>query len=137
MSAKNRIKVVVAKAALDGHWVGIRMVINALRDAGMEVIYAGMVTADAVVATALQEDADVIGLNIGASYEQVQMLMRILKDKCMEHILVIVGGTIPLVDVPKLKKMGVSGVFPPGSLLSDIVKFVQDNVNVWPSSQDS
>ena len=134
MSAKNKIKVVVAKAALDGHWIGIRMVINALRDAGMEVIYAGMVAADAVVATALQEDADVIGLNIGASYEQVQELMRILKDKSVEHILVIVGGTIPLMDVPKLERMGVGGVFPPGSLLSDIVKFVQDNVNVWPTS---
>jgi len=134
MSVNNKIKVVIAKAALDGHWIGIRMVINALRDAGMEVIYAGMVAADAVVATALQEDADVIGLNIGASYEQAQALMRILKEKSMEHILVIVGGTIPSVDMPTLKKMGVSGVFPSGSLLSDIVTFVQDNVNVWPTS---
>jgi methylmalonyl-CoA mutase C-terminal domain/subunit len=134
MAGKKILKVVIAKAAIDGHWRGVQVVANALRDAGMEVVYAGMATADAAFQIALQEDADVIGLNIGASYEQVQELMRILKENHMDNILVIVGGTIPLVDIPRLKQIGVSGVFPPGSRLADIVKYVQENVHVRPSS---
>jgi len=128
------IKVVIAKAAIDGHWIGVRVVANALKDAGIEVVYAGMVTADAAFQIALQEDADIIGLNIGASYEQVQELIRILRENHMDNILVIVGGTIPSVDIPRLKQLGVSGVFPPGSQLADIVKYVQENVHVRPTS---
>jgi methylmalonyl-CoA mutase C-terminal domain/subunit len=123
------IKVVMAKAALDGHWRGPQVVAGALRDAGMEVVFAGMVTADAVFQIAVQEDADVIGLNIGASYDQVQELMRILREEHMDNILVVVGGTIPLADIPKLKQMGVGEAFPPGSRLSAIVGFVKQNVH--------
>jgi methylmalonyl-CoA mutase C-terminal domain/subunit len=125
---KKPIKVIIAKAALDGHWRGPQVVAGALRDAGMEVVYAGMVTADAVFQIALQEDADVIGFNIGASCEQVEALMRTLKEKHIDDILVVVGGTIPLVDIPRLKQMGVGEVFPPGSRLSSIVEFVKQNV---------
>ena len=127
-SVKRTIKVVIGKTGLDGHWRGVQAVAAALKNAGMEVVYGGMLTADAVIRIAIQEDADVIGLNVGASYEQVRELTRILHEEHMEDVLLIVGGTIPLVDAPKLKKMGVNGVFPPGSKLGDIVKFVQENV---------
>jgi methylmalonyl-CoA mutase C-terminal domain/subunit len=121
------IKVIMAKTALDGHWRGVQVVASAMRDAGMEVVYAGMVTAESVFRVAVQEDADVIGLNVGASYEQVRELMRMLKENHIDQMLVIVGGTVPHTDIPELKQMGVGEVFPPGSKLSDIVKFVQEN----------
>lgn len=127
-NVKRIIKVVIGKTGLDGHWRGVQVVAAALKNAGMEVVYAGMLTADAVIRIAIQEDADVIGLNVGASYEQVRELTRILHEEHMEDVLLIVGGTIPLVDAPELKKMGVNEVFPPGSKLDDIVKFVQENV---------
>ena len=128
MAGKERIiKVVLCKASLDGRWRGVQAVAAALRDAGMEVVYVGMVAAEEAVAVAIEEDADVIGLNIGASYEQVQELMQILKERKMEDILVVVGGVIPLVDIDRIKKMGVGDVFPPGSKLSDIVEFIKIN----------
>jgi len=122
------IKVIIGKTGIDGHWRGVQAVAAALRDAGMEVIYVGSLTAEAVVKSAIQEDADVIGLNVGASYEQIEELIRLLKENNMSDILVMVGGVIPRVDVPRLKEMGVHGVFPPGSRLDDIVKFVEQNV---------
>ena len=128
----NKIKVVMAKAGLDGHWIGMQLVTTALRNAGMEVIYAGMVSAEEAIQIAIQEDADVIGLNVGASYEQVRKLMRILKERHLDNMLVILGGTIPVVDIPILKQMGVAEVFPPGSRLSNIVKYIQENVHIWP-----
>ena len=122
----------MAKAGLDGHWIGMQLVTTALRNAGMEVIYAGMVSAEEAIQIAIQEDADVIGLNVGASYEQVRKLMRILKERHLDNMLVILGGTIPVVDIPILKQMGVAEVFPPGSRLSNIVKYIQENVHIWP-----
>ena len=122
------IKVILCKASLDGHWIGVQAVAMAFRDAGIEVLYMGMITAEEIVKVAIQEDADVIGLNIGASYEQVQELMKILKNRGMEDVLVVVGGVIPKVDIPKIKEMGVGGVFPPGSKLSEIVKFIKQKV---------
>lgn len=121
------LKVIIGKTGLDGHWRGVQAVATALRDAGMEVVYVGTMPAEALVQSALQEDADVIGLNVGASYEQVEILMAIMKDKQIKDVLVIVGGVIPLADIPKLMKMGVKAVYPPGSKLSDIVDFVQKN----------
>ena len=88
----------------------------------------GMATAPAVVNSAIQEDADVIGLSVGAGYEQVEMLTELVKEKNMNNVLVIIGGTIPRMDIPALKKMGVNEVFPPGSKLDDIVRFVNENV---------
>ena len=134
MAYRDKIKVVVAKAGLDGHWIGLQLVTTALRDAGMEVVYAGMVSADAVVQIAIQEDAGVVGLNVGASYGQVEELIRILKEKHMDNILVIVGGTIPSVDIPELKQMGVGEVFPSGSRVMDIVRYVRENAHAWPTS---
>lgn len=125
-----KIKAVIGKTGLDGHWRGVQAVATALRDAGMEVVYLGASTAEGIVKVALQEDADVVGLNIGASYEQVEELIRLLRLNEMEDLLVIVGGVVPLVDVPILKKMGVHGVFPPGSKLDEIVHFIRDNSRV-------
>jgi len=122
------IKVIIGKTGIDGHWRGVQAVAAALRDAGMEVIYVGSLTAEAVVKSAIQEDADVIGLNVGASYEQIEALIKLLRENNMPDVLVMAGGVIPRVDVPRLKEMGVHGVFPPGSRLDDIVKFVEENV---------
>jgi methylmalonyl-CoA mutase, C-terminal domain len=122
------IRIVIGKTSLDGHWRGVQAVATAFRDAGMEVIYLGISTANTIVQAAIQEDADVIGLNVGASYEQVQELMRLLKEDAMDKTLVILGGVIPLSDIPKLKAMGVNEVFPPGSKLINIVNYIKDNV---------
>ncbi len=122
------VRVVIGKTSLDGHWRGVQAVATALKRAGMEVAYMGSLAADAIVQTTLQEDADVIGLNVGASYEQVEELIRIMSEKKMDDVLLILGGVIPMIDVPRLKAMGVDGVFPPGSKLDSIVEFVKKNV---------
>ena len=120
-NTKKIIKVVNGKASLDGHWRGVQSVATTLRNAGMEVVYVGMLPAEAIVNVALQEDADVIGLNIAASYTQVEQLIKNLAENQMGNTMVIVGGVIPAADIPTLEKMGVHGVFPPGSKLKDIV----------------
>ena len=127
---KRTIKIIIGKTAMDGHWRGVQAIAAALRDAGMEVVYVGSLTADSIVQTAIQEDADVIGLNVGAGYKQIEELMRILKERDMEDVQVILGGTIPLVDIPRLKQMGVSEVFPPGSRISNIIKYIHENARV-------
>jgi len=123
----NKIKAIIGKTGLDGHWRGVQAVAVALRDAGMEVVYVGACTAKEIVNFAIQEDADVVGLNIGASYEMVKELIRLLRQNDMEDVLVITGGVIPIKDIEKLKAMGVHGVFPPGSKLKDIVQFIRDH----------
>jgi methylmalonyl-CoA mutase, C-terminal domain len=128
-STKRIIKVILGKSSLDGHWRGLQAVATALRNSGMEVVYAGTMASDALIRVAIQESADVIGLNVGASYEQVEELIKKMKKNEIDNLLLIVGGVIPLADVPKLKKMGVDGVFPPGSKLKEIVKFVSENVS--------
>jgi len=128
VTTKNRrIKAVIGKTSLDGHWRGVQAVATALRDAGMEVVYVGASTGEEMVKIAIQEDADVVGLNIGASYEQVEELIRLLRQNDMEDVLVITGGVIPMTDIEKLMAMGVHGVFPPGSKLQDIVQFIRDH----------
>jgi methylmalonyl-CoA mutase C-terminal domain/subunit len=122
--------VVIAKPGLDGHDRGAKVLARALRDAGMEVVYTGLrQTPEQVVAAALQEDADVIGLSIlsGAHNHIVPRLMALLKEKGLDDVLVLVGGIIPDVDVPKLKEMGVKGVFLPGSSMQEIVDFINTN----------
>jgi methylmalonyl-CoA mutase, C-terminal domain len=128
MIMEKRIRVIIGKTSLDGHWRGVQAVATALRDAGMEVIYVGMSTAETTIRVALQEDADVIGLNVGASYSQIEKMMSLLKENNMDNVLVILGGVIPLADIPKLKAMGVDEVFPPGSKLRNIVKYVRENI---------
>ena len=112
-----KIRVVIAKPGLDGHDRGAKVIARALRDAGMEVIYTGLrQTPEQIVAAALQEDADVIGLSIlsGAHNHIAPRLMQLLKEKGLDDVLVLIGGIIPDVDIPKLKEIGVKGIFLPG-----------------------
>jgi len=128
--------VVIAKPGLDGHDRGAKVIARALRDAGMEVIYTGLrQTPEQIVAAALQEDADVIGLSIlsGAHMHICPRLMDLLRAQGLDHILVLVGGIIPDVDIPKLRDMGIKGIFLPGSPMQDIVQFI--NANVQPRAE--
>jgi methylmalonyl-CoA mutase C-terminal domain/subunit len=122
-----KIRVVIAKPGLDGHDRGAKVIARALRDAGMEVIYTGLrQTPEQIVAAALQEDADVIGLSIlsGAHNHICPRVMELLKEKGLDDVIVLVGGIIPDVDIPKLKEIGISGIFLPGSPMQDIVDFI-------------
>ena len=126
-----KVRVVIAKPGLDGHDRGAKVIARALRDAGMEVIYTGLrQTPEQVVAAALQEDADVIGLSIlsGAHNHIAPRLMELLKAKGLDDVLVVVGGIIPDVDIPKLQEMGVRGIFLPGSPMQQIIDFINANV---------
>jgi|SRR5215471_3365342 len=128
-----KIRVVIAKPGLDGHDRGAKVIARALRDAGMEVIYTGLrQTPDQIVGAALQEDADVIGLSIlsGAHMHICPRVMELLKEKRMSDVLVLVGGIIPDVDIPKLQEMGVRGIFLPGSPMQQIIDFIDQNVRV-------
>ena len=125
------IRVVIAKPGLDGHDRGAKVIARALRDAGMEVIYTGLrQTPEQIVAAALQEDADVIGLSIlsGAHMHICPRVMELLKAKGLSHVRVLVGGIIPDVDIAKLRAMGVSGIFLPGTPMQDIVNFINTQV---------
>ena len=131
-----KIRVVIAKPGLDGHDRGAKVIARALRDAGMEVIYTGLrQTPEQIAAAALQEDADVIGLSIlsGAHMHICPRLMDLLREKGLEHVLVLVGGIIPDVDIPKLREIGIAGIFLPGSPMQDIVRFIQQRVQ--PSAE--
>ena len=126
-----RVRVVVAKPGLDGHDRGAKVIARALRDAGMEVIYTGLrQTPEQIVAAALQEDADVIGLSIlsGAHMHICPRLMQLLHEKGMDDVLVVVGGIIPDVDIPRLRDIGVKGIFLPGTPMQEIIDFIAANV---------
>jgi methylmalonyl-CoA mutase C-terminal domain/subunit len=126
-----KIRVVIAKPGLDGHDRGAKVIARALRDAGMEVIYMGLrQTPDQIVAAALQEDADVIGLSIlsGAHMHICPRVMELLKDKGLDDVLVVIGGIIPDVDIPKLQSAGVKGIFLPGTPMQAIIDFIKGNV---------
>ena len=126
-----KIRVVIAKPGLDGHDRGAKVIARALRDAGMEVIYTGLrQTPEQVLSAALQEDADAIGLSIlsGAHMHICPRLMELLREKGMDDVLVVVGGIIPDIDIPKLREMGVRGVFLPGTPMQDIIDFISANV---------
>ena len=126
-----KIRVVIAKPGLDGHDRGAKVIARALRDAGMEVIYTGLrQTPEQIVAAALQEDADAIGLSIlsGAHMHICPRVMELLKAKGLDDVLVVVGGIIPDVDIPKLQAMGVRGIFLPGSPMQQIIDFIHENV---------
>jgi methylmalonyl-CoA mutase C-terminal domain/subunit len=125
-----KIRVVIAKPGLDGHDRGAKVIARALRDAGMEVIYTGLrQTPEQIVSAALQEDADVIGLSIlsGAHNHIAPKLMELLKAKGLDDVLVVIGGIIPDVDIPKLKALGVKGVFLPGTPMQEIIDFITAN----------
>jgi methylmalonyl-CoA mutase C-terminal domain/subunit len=125
-----KLRVVIAKPGLDGHDRGAKVIARALRDAGMEVIYTGLrQTPEMIAAAALQEDADVIGLSIlsGAHNHIAPRLMELLKQKGLNDVLVVIGGIIPDVDIPKLKEIGVKGIFLPGTPMQEIVDFINTN----------
>ena len=126
------IRVVVAKPGLDGHDRGAKVVARALRDAGCEVIYTGLhQTAAQIVETAIQEDADAIGLSIlsGAHLTLFPAVIDLLKDKGASDIVVFGGGIIPEDDIPTLTEAGVAMVFTPGTSTSSIVEWVTSNVH--------
>ena len=126
-----KIRVVIAKPGLDGHDRGAKVIARALRDAGMEVIYTGLrQTAEQIVGAALQEDADVIGLSIlsGAHMHACPRVMQLLKEKELDDVLVVVGGIIPDVDIPKLQAMGIQGIFLPGTPMQQIIDFIKGHV---------
>jgi methylmalonyl-CoA mutase C-terminal domain/subunit len=125
------VRVVIAKPGLDGHDRGAKVIARALRDAGMEVIYTGLrQTPEQIVSAALQEDADVIGLSIlsGAHNHIAPRLMTLLRERGLDDVLVVIGGIIPDVDIPALHELGIKGIFPPGSPIDEIVKFIHANV---------
>ena len=126
-----KVRILIAKPGLDGHDRGAKVIARALRDAGMEVIYTGLrQTPEMIAFAALQEDADCIGLSIlsGAHNHIVPRLMELLNDKGLDDVLVVIGGIIPDVDIPKLKEMGVKGIFLPGTPMQEIIEFIQGNV---------
>jgi methylmalonyl-CoA mutase C-terminal domain/subunit len=121
------IRVVIAKPGLDGHDRGAKVIARALRDAGMEVIYTGLrQTPEQIVAAALQEDADVIGLSIlsGAHMHICPRIIALLRERSMTDVIVVVGGIIPDVDIPKLNALGITGIFLPGTPMQTIVEFI-------------
>jgi methylmalonyl-CoA mutase C-terminal domain/subunit len=121
-------RVVIAKPGLDGHDRGAKVVARALRDAGHEVIYTGLHQSPAqIVATAIQEDASVIGLSVlsGAHLTATQDVLTLLREQGAGDVRVIVGGIIPAADIPVLREMGVHAVFTPGADLKSIIELVE------------
>jgi len=126
----HKIRVVIAKPGLDGHDRGAKVIARALRDAGMEVIYTGLrQTPEQIVAAALQEDAQVIGLSIlsGAHMHICPRVMELLREKELTDVLVVVGGIIPDLDIPKLNAIGITGIFLPGTPMQQIVDFINQH----------
>jgi methylmalonyl-CoA mutase C-terminal domain/subunit len=126
-----KIRVLVAKPGLDGHDRGAKVVANALKDAGMEVIYTGLhQTPEMIAESAVQEDVDVVGLSIlsGAHMTMFPRIMELLREKGADHIKIVGGGIIPEEDVSRLESMGVAKVFGPGTDTRDIVEFITKNV---------
>jgi methylmalonyl-CoA mutase C-terminal domain/subunit len=113
------MRVLIAKTALDGHWRGVSAVANALRDGGFEVVLAGMANADQIVALAVQEDVDLVGLNVGGRIEIVERILAALRAS-VPDVPVFAGGTLPPPALRRLAELGVRG-FPPGSSLASIV----------------
>ena len=133
MNRERKIRVVIAKPGLDGHDRGAKIIARALRDAGMEVIYTGLhQTPEQIVETAIQEDADAVGISIlsGAHMTLVPRIVDLLRERGADDVLVVVGGTIPKPDVEELKQQGVAEVFTPGAPVSEIVEFLRERVPV-------
>jgi methylmalonyl-CoA mutase, C-terminal domain len=127
----SRIRVIVAKPGLDGHDRGAKVVARGLRDAGMEVIYTGLhQTPEQIVETAIQEDADAVGLSVlsGAHMTQFRRVLELLSQRNAADIVVFGGGIIPEADIPELEQMGVAKIFGPGATIQSIVEWVRNNV---------
>ena len=130
MTKEKKIRVLAAKPGLDGHDRGIKVVASALMDAGMEVVYTGLrQTPRQIVAAAIQEDVDVIAMSIlsGAHDYLFPEVMKLLREKSIEDMLVIGGGIIPDEDIPTLKDAGISAIFGPGTTTEEIIGYIKDN----------
>ncbi|TMG01056.1 MAG: cobalamin B12-binding domain-containing protein [Chloroflexi bacterium] len=130
MTQERKLKIIIAKPGLDGHDRGAKVVARALRDAGFEVVYTGIrQTPEMIAETALQEDADVIGLSIlsGAHLELFPRVVEELKKRGMDDVVLFGGGIIPHDDMPELEKLGFKGIFGPGSSTHDIIDWVRNN----------
>ncbi len=130
------IRVVIAKPGLDGHDRGAKVVARALRDAGVEVIYTGLhQTPEQIVAAAIQEDADAIGLSVlsGAHMTQFRRVIELLAERQASDIVVFGGGIIPEADITELKEMGVAAIFTPGAPTTEIVDWVNSELATAPN----
>jgi methylmalonyl-CoA mutase, C-terminal domain len=131
MAQRSKIKIVVAKPGLDGHDRGAKLLARIFAEAGMEVIYTGLrQTPEMIVATALQEDADVVGLSSlsGVHNYFFPRVVELLNQKGLNDVLVVGGGIIPTEDVDFLKQAGIAAIFGPGTTTTSIVEFIKDNV---------
>ncbi|MFX0000438.1 MAG: cobalamin B12-binding domain-containing protein [Candidatus Hodarchaeota archaeon] len=129
--SERKIRVLMSKPGIDGHWRGGIVVSRAIRDAGMELIFGGFQNVHQIVESAIQEDVDVIGLSIhsGAHFAYTQQVIDLLKERgVIDNIMILVGGVVPAKDFPKLKEMGVANIYGPGSMTSDIVEFIKTHV---------
>ena len=129
MNKGKRIRILLAKTSLDGHIRGIVVVGRALRDAGMEVIYGGMLTPDRMVETAIQEDVDVLGLNVGGNPAIVHRIVDLLREKNAGDILIVGGGPLAPDEIADLKQVGVDEFFPPGSPLPSIIDYIKTKLS--------
>jgi methylmalonyl-CoA mutase C-terminal domain/subunit len=129
--SEKKIRVLMSKPGIDGHWRGGIVVSRAIRDAGMELIFGGFQNTQQIVESAIQEDVDVIGLSIhsGAHFAYTQQVIDLLKERgVLDNIMILVGGVVPAKDFVKLKEMGVANIYGPGSMTSDIVEFIKTHV---------
>jgi len=134
IEVEKKIRILVAKPGLDGHDRGAKVVAQALRDAGMEVIYTGLhQTVDQIINTAIQEDVDVIGLSImsGAHLPICEKLMKKMREKKIEDILLVVGGVIPKRDFPSLQRIGIQGIFPGGTPFGESIRWIKEHVKPY------
>ena len=130
MTSERKLKIIIAKPGLDGHDRGAKVVARALRDAGFEVVYTGIrQTPEMIAETALQEDADLVGLSIlsGAHLELFPRVSEELKKRGMDDVVLFAGGIIPEDDRKKLQKIGFKGIFGPGASTHDIISWVREN----------
>ena len=131
MDNKRKIRVLATKPGLDGHDRCIKVIANALMDAGMEVIYTGLrQSPEQIVEAAIQEDVDVVALSIlsGAHDFLFPRIMELLKERGVHDVLVLGGGIIPDEDIPALKQVGIAEIFGPGTYTNDIVTYIRDNL---------
>ncbi len=129
--SEKKIRVLMSKPGIDGHWRGGIVVSRAIRDAGMELIFGGFQNVEQIVESAIQEDVDVIGLSIhsGAHFAYTQQVIDLLKERgVLDNFMILVGGIVPAQDFSKLKEMGVANIYGPGSMTRDIVEFIRENV---------
>ena len=129
---ERKLRVLMSKPGVDGHWRGIVTVSRGLRDAGMEVIFGGFQTCEQIVETAIEEDVDMIGLSIhsGAHVQYTKRVMDLIEKKGIskDHFFILVGGAIPEPDFERVKALGARNVYGPGTLITNVVEFINNNI---------